>query len=175
MSLSRLLLIVSLSANLFIAGWWVGTALQRPQGLPQPFPFSMRDFIGRTLSAEGYRGVAPMLDRLDDIMHQGLTARQSTFDQLRALADAEPYDGAKVRQLLGSLPQQRVGSEATQWSLVADILDKLSAADRVHFADSVFLRPGPPPVGPNGGLPPLPPGGGQPDWAPSFPAGPALR
>jgi|GEM_PF-5916189 len=141
---TRLLLLVSLGINLFIAGWWVGARFDRPVLPPFARPFSLAEALTRELSPDGQDSVKPMIDRLDSIMRSGFSDRQSIFEALRSLATATSYDSARLHQLLASLPQQRTGSEVTQWQLVGDIFDKLSPADRVRFADVIFLRPGPP-------------------------------
>lgn len=153
MTATRFLLAVSLGLNIFIAGWWVGAQLQRGPQPQQPMVrvLSPSDFIAHRLSPQGYAAVQPLLQQLDDVMRRGFGDRAATFDELRQLASANPYDSGKVRALLATLPDKRTDSEATQWQLVADILDKLSPQDRAQFADSIFLKPGPPPGGPGPG------------------------
>lgn len=158
MPILRVALFVSLGLNLFIVGWWVGDAWRRPMPM-QPREFTLRPVVQSRLSAETFDQLRPSLDAMDDLLRQGFRARVELFGNLIAAVKAEPYDKAKVDDLLAQLVDARTSVEKAQWQLVGDTLAGLDAQQRAAFAEVIFVRPGPDmpwlPSGP-GALPPQP-------------------
>ncbi|WEK03293.1 MAG: periplasmic heavy metal sensor [Candidatus Devosia phytovorans] len=150
MSPLRLGLIVSLGLNIFVLGWWVGGLWRDPRPM-EPRPFVMADVAASRLSPETLEAIKPTLDAVDHLLQQGFSERVSIFQELTQAVRAEPYDEARVTDLLLRLVDARKQAETEQWRLVGDALADLSAAERSAFAEIVFLGPrgpgGPPPPG----------------------------
>lgn len=157
----RILLVVSLALNLFLAGLILGDYLRPrpgPGGPPRPFTFS--EWVMRDLSPESRPQVEPLLKGLDGVMTKGFQERDAQFQRLRALMSADPIDQVAIDSVLAKLPEQRLENEREQWRLTGDLLKAVSPADREVLFNIFFRRPGPPPApgGFNGG-PPNGPGG----------------
>lgn len=152
----RIILVVSLALNLFLAGILVGDYLRPrpgPGGAPRPVAFT--EWVMQNLSPESRPQVEPLLVGLDGVMMKGLQDRDAQFQRLRDLIAAEPFDQGAVDNVLAELPEQRLESEREQWRWTSDLLKAVSPADRAVLVNIFFRRPGPPPApgGFNGGPP----------------------
>lgn len=156
MSILRIALFVSLGLNLFIVGWWVGDTWRPPFPM-QPREFTLRPIVESRLPPETFAVLRPSLDAMDDLLRGGFRARVELFEDITAAVKAEPYDKARVNELLARLVDARTSVERQQWELVGDTLAGLDAEQRAAFAAVIFVRPGPNMPWPSGGPAPQPP------------------
>jgi hypothetical protein len=142
----RIALAVSLAFNLFLGGLLAGEVL-RPHGVGigpggVPRPFTLSDRLAQDISPEGYAQIKTQVADIDAVMFKGFTDRDAQFQQLRGIAEKEPFDAAAFEALLMALPNQRLDNERKQWQAIGDLFAKATPADRRVLANTFFRRPG---------------------------------
>ncbi|ADZ72381.1 periplasmic heavy metal sensor [Polymorphum gilvum] len=148
--LTRLLL-VSLAANLFLAGWVLGGVANRPPRPPFP-PDILRDVEMRLeprLTAAGMERVRATLATVAAEMERSGAAGSSFAEQVAASLRRQPFDEADFRDVVRSAIDRRTAMDLAMLDTVVDLMRDIDPVDRAAFADVIeqlhALRP-PPPV-----------------------------
>lgn len=139
LSWGRILLILSLGANLLIVGFLVGALLKgggpRDPGGPPGFRELGLLPFARALPDEGRRALSDRLRSHDVSLRERRDAMRREFEALLAALRAEPYDAAAVETSLASQLDEVQAALRLGRTLLAEHLAAMTPQERAAYAD----------------------------------------
>lgn len=131
------LLAVSLSINLLIAGAVLGRWLKRNADHPAPMAWATK-----TLDASTRERLRPLLQQNREEARQLRRRMRAAADDVRRAISAEPFNEAVLAEALSRLREVSADYQLTVHTVALEALQELSVEERVRVG-ATLLRPAP--------------------------------
>jgi uncharacterized membrane protein len=140
-----IILIVSLAANLFLAGLVAGDWIMGRVGPRPPFgPATNFGWMRHAIGSDAEKIIEPVMQQHRDAMRRQMEGVRATRRDVGAALTAEPFDRARLESALARLRSQAAEAQTAFHGTFVDVVSNLTPEQRAALAkESQRRRRGP--------------------------------